>query len=172
MIQAAMENRIFFNGKEYRNVEEMPPEIRRAYEAVMGVFADRDANGLPDLLEGSHNSVSGHQMNLVHDGMVYHSLEDLPPEARAKYQAAMQKLDHDGNGIPDFVETLAGRFAEAARHENPSQPEQDSPPPASTARSSPVMEEVGINWTVTIIALVIVIIIILAAAAGWLLLAR
>jgi hypothetical protein len=44
--------RIIFNGREYASPEEMPREAREAYEAALGVFADKDGDGVPDLLEG------------------------------------------------------------------------------------------------------------------------
>jgi Short C-terminal domain len=49
---------IIFNGKEYPSVEEMPEEVRRTYEqAISGVLADSDRNGIPDLFERGGASV-------------------------------------------------------------------------------------------------------------------
>lgn len=49
---AGVPTRIVFNGQEYSSPEEMPAEIRRAYEQAMsGVLADADHNGIPDLFE-------------------------------------------------------------------------------------------------------------------------
>jgi hypothetical protein len=44
--------KIVVDGKEYANVEEMPPEVRAVYEDAMSFVADKDANGVPDILEG------------------------------------------------------------------------------------------------------------------------
>jgi len=44
--------RIIVNGQEYAGPEEMPAETRSAYEGAMGVFADADGDGVPDLFEG------------------------------------------------------------------------------------------------------------------------
>jgi hypothetical protein len=44
--------RIIFNGREYASPEEMPREAREAYEAALGVFADNDGDGVPDMFEG------------------------------------------------------------------------------------------------------------------------
>jgi hypothetical protein len=44
--------KIVINGKEYATVDEMPPEIRSVYEKAMAMIADKDANGVPDVLEG------------------------------------------------------------------------------------------------------------------------
>lgn len=40
------------------------------------------------------------------DGKEFHGLESLPPEARARYEEAMGKLDANRNGIPDMVEGM------------------------------------------------------------------
>ncbi len=50
---AATQARIIFNGREYANADEMPPEARAAYEQAMSVFADADRNGVPDIFEGA-----------------------------------------------------------------------------------------------------------------------
>jgi hypothetical protein len=116
---------IVIDGKTYNSVEEMPPDVRQKYEEAMSslgdangngipdafenmnVLADKDKNGVPDVLE---NLVAGpavvNSMKIIVDGKEFNSLESLPPEARAKYEAAMGKLDANRNGIPDFVERM------------------------------------------------------------------
>jgi hypothetical protein len=44
------------------------------------------------------------------NGQTYNSLDEMPPDVRQKYEAAMAKLkeDRDGNGIPDVFESPAG----------------------------------------------------------------
>lgn len=49
--------KIVVNGREYASLEEMPPEIRAVYQKAMDVLADRDANGVPDILEGKGGSM-------------------------------------------------------------------------------------------------------------------
>lgn len=44
---------IVVNGRTYSSLDEMPPEARAAYQQMMGVFADKDGNGVPDILEGA-----------------------------------------------------------------------------------------------------------------------
>jgi hypothetical protein len=120
-------NVIVIDGKTYHSAEEMPPEIRQKYEQAMSalgdanqnqipdafetmnIFADKDRDGAPDVLE---NLTAGHQvvnsMKIVIDGKEFDGLENLPPEARARYEEAMGKLDANRNGIPDFVEGMMG----------------------------------------------------------------
>ena len=50
--KTGLQTRIIFNGQEYSSPEEMPAEVRRAYEQVMGsVLADSDRDGIPDIFE-------------------------------------------------------------------------------------------------------------------------
>jgi hypothetical protein len=116
---------IVIDGKTYHSVEEMPADIREKYEQVMrslgdannnqipdafesmNVFADKDKDGVPDILEnltGSHATVNS--MKIVINGKEFDGLENLPPEARARYEKAMGKLDANRNGIPDVVEGM------------------------------------------------------------------
>src|SRR4051812_14736764 len=44
--------KITINGQSYESVDQMPPEVRKQYETAMSMLADRDGNGIPDVLEG------------------------------------------------------------------------------------------------------------------------
>jgi hypothetical protein len=108
-----MSSKIIFNGKEYNNVDEMPADARQAYQQAMGVFGDANKNGIPDILEGGVPStnivMTTGQMQIVWDGKVYTSIDQLPPEAREKYQKAMGQLAHaNNNGIPDIIAGVSG----------------------------------------------------------------
>jgi hypothetical protein len=116
---------IVIDGKTYKSVEEMPPDVRQKYERAMqslgdangnripdafetaNILGDQDKNGIPDILE---NLVAGqavvNSMKIIVDGKEFNGIENLPPEARARYEAAMGKLDANQNGIPDFVEGM------------------------------------------------------------------
>jgi len=116
---------IVIDGKTYNSIEEMPPDVRQKYEQAMqslgdandnhipdafeniNILVDKDKNGIPDVLE---NLVAGqavvNSMKIIVDGKEFNGIENLPPEARARYEAAMGKLDANQNGIPDFVEGM------------------------------------------------------------------
>lgn len=54
-----LQTEIVFNGQKFSSPDDMPPEIRKAYEQVMsGVLADSDGDGIPDIVErGGGSSV-------------------------------------------------------------------------------------------------------------------
>jgi hypothetical protein len=123
-----MTQTIIFNGQTYNGLDEMPPEARQAYEQALSAFADNDRNGVPDILEpGSVNQVAADifadadrngtpdlfegqsgglvvQTNaIVYNGQVYQRVEDLPPEARQKYEAAASKLSASRAEVPGWL---------------------------------------------------------------------
>jgi hypothetical protein len=120
---------IVIDGKTYNSVNDMPEDVRRLYEQAMSSFKDQDGNRIPDAIEGNApnlltdrnrngipdsmenaagTSVTTNTMKIVWDGKEFNSLDELPPDARARYEQAMGKLDANRNGIPDFVEGMIG----------------------------------------------------------------
>ena len=95
-----MSAKFVVNGKEYDRIEDMPAEVRSKYQALSGLLADADHNGIPDIMDGkgigANISALNMAVNIVHDGKVYTSVSDLPPELRAKYDKAMQALGGAG----------------------------------------------------------------------------
>ena len=126
---------IFFNGIQYPYPQDMPPEVRQAYEQALGMLADRDGNGLPDIFDrmaGQGMPDAGLRLGhssttIVVDGQVYSSPDDLPAEARQKYEQASAAWDANRDGIPDLLEDMLG---------GQSAPVVPAPPAA--ARPSPI----------------------------------
>jgi len=117
--------RIVIDGKTYNSVDEMPEDVRRNYEQAMrgfkevntnnisgalddvkNILADKDNNGVPDVMENNQViNISGGTKFVV-DGKVINNVDDLPPDARAKYEQAMGSLDRNRNGMPDILEGM------------------------------------------------------------------
>ena len=116
---------IVIDGKTYTSVDEMPPDVRQKYEQAMrslgdadhnhipdvfenvNLLADQDQDGIPDAFENlSAQSTAVSSMKIIIDGKEFNRVEDLPPDARARYEEAMGKMDANQNGIPDFVEGM------------------------------------------------------------------
>jgi hypothetical protein len=117
---------IVVDGKTYNSVNDMPSDVRQKYEQAIGSLADTNSNQIPDVFENTNllidkegngvsnafkNIVTTHttvnsRIKIVIDGKEYNKVEDLPPEVRAKYEAAIARLDANHDGIPDFVEGM------------------------------------------------------------------
>ena len=177
---------IVIDGKTYNGVEEMPPDIRQKYEQAMrslgdansnqipdafetmNIFTDKDKDGVVDILEdlsAGHAAVSS--MKIIVDGKEFNGLENLPPEARAKYEEAMGKLDANRNGIPDFAEgmfngtkqnimSVSGTSAEA--------PRRSTPLPVSSPTITP---DTSNGWMLVSAALFILLLCVAGAGAVW-----
>lgn len=150
---------IVIDGKTYHGVDEMPADIREKYEQVMrslgdandnqipdafetmNIFADKDKDGVPDVLENltaSHATVNSMTLvpptragEIVIDGKEFDGLENLPPEARARYEAAMGKLDANRNAIPDFVEGMMNASKNTSLSAGAETPRRSAPQPVS-----------------------------------------
>ncbi len=87
---------IIIDGKTYRSIDEMPPDVRQKYEQAMSALPDTNGNQIPDAFEN---------MNLFGDknkkGVEFNNIEELPPEARQKYEKLLRMLaeasEKDGN---------------------------------------------------------------------------
>jgi hypothetical protein len=118
---------IVIDGKTYNSVNEMPEQVRRKYEQAISMLNDEDRSRIPDAFE--NNNILGDKnrnnipdafenitsaqtflssMKVVVDGKEINSVDDLPPDARARYDKAMSGLDANRNGVPDFMEGMIG----------------------------------------------------------------
>lgn len=114
-----MSLQINFNGQTYTSLEEMPPEVRAAYQQAMAMMADSNANGLPDfvdsLLQGQSPEtvlkpltvLSSAMTQVVYNGQTYSSVADMPDEARAAYQEAMRAFGQGRTGGPEGLVNLS-----------------------------------------------------------------
>ncbi len=188
--------RIVIGGKTYNSVEEMPEDVRQKYEEIMRRL-DQNQNGIPDVLEGGNLFADNNQNGMPDafeqlaalaiqskmlsaqftvNGQTYESLDQLPPELRAKYEQAMSRLDANHNGIPDFREGTANQAASSSgmadvisSQANPNPfPVSTFPAAASNPLpASPVIEPVSTgNWGAIIAGIVLIGFCILVAAAG------
>jgi len=112
-----MHTRITVNGKDYASVEEMPADARRQYERAMSMLADRDGNGVPDLLEGGASVLSQSfaddgrafvstevtRSKIVVNGQEYARLEEVPPEVREMIRAATGSVEVRSASRRDFA---------------------------------------------------------------------
>ncbi len=100
-------NTFTINGKTYNSIDDMPPDVRAQYESMSNLLGDKNQDGVPDLLGNmlKANATVMQTSTIIFDGKAYNSVDELPAEARAKYEQAMGKLaDENKNGVPDVIE--------------------------------------------------------------------
>ena len=104
--------KVIINGIEYSNLEQIP-------EALRGLFADADRNGIPDILEGKAGNINWMDIakqtgkaivgqmqnptvvstqNFVVDGQSYSNLMDIPEPKRTEVIEKMKKLGQAYSG--------------------------------------------------------------------------
>ena len=180
---------IVIDGKTYKSVEEMPEDIRRKYENAMRAL-DKNQNGIPDMLENTNlfaDKNQGGMANVFEDltsfqgstshvisttkitinGQVYNSLDQLPPDIRAKYEQALGAMDANKNGFPDFVEGILGssnqtnRIATDFGTASPRLASSNSIPVGST-----IEPDSSRSWVLVITGVVLIGLCLVVAAAG------
>jgi hypothetical protein len=123
-------SQIVVNGKTYASLDDLPPEIREVYKKAMGILADNDHNGVPDILEsksdGNTPIIQSTQIQIdppqfIADGKVYSSAASLPLDKRQKLAQALARLDpliKDVNGI-DHPDIFKGETTAPAEKSKP-----------------------------------------------------
>jgi len=74
------------NGQDYASAEEMPPDIRRAYEQAMASM--KDSGGV----QGSKTST-----RIILNGKDYASVEEMPLDVRQLYERAICSVAATGD---------------------------------------------------------------------------
>jgi hypothetical protein len=120
---------ISFNGQEYDGPEAMPPEVRQMYQMMTSMLADNNQDGMPDIFAGGTGNVKStvfQTTQFIVDGKAYSSLDELPANARQKYEQALGGFDANRNGIPDLLENSSfGAVAQPATAPPAAQPYQE-----------------------------------------------
>ena len=187
-----MEQRIIFNGKSYRDVADMPPDVRAIYEKFDRFFEDANQDGVPDVLQGAGLQGLGQAFGLIGEiskfsktgqlnqqsqlsivkisdhgirinGKHFRSAEEMPSEIRKIYDEVMQQAGAGEGSEPIYEESWRTRPRESYF-----EPHDDEDfRPASGQSTSSVMEPVNSTSTLLIIAIIGAVIICMAASA-WL----
>ena len=164
---------ISFNGKTYNSLEEMPADQRAAYEQVMAFMKDENNNGIPDMFEGDviQKMIGLASTRIIVNGQEVQSVESLPPEARAKFDKAMLKLNQLGilpSGTSETQEFLSQPTPQIA----PSEPVFMQSPSFVQSSPSAITEDTGPRFGVIIIAILTVFLVCALATLGFLLINR
>jgi|WetSurSiteA1Bulk_404760.scaffolds.fasta_scaffold69917_1 hypothetical protein len=92
-----VKRKFIVNGKEYASVEEMPPELREAYEKAM-------RSGAGVRIDKPQVSV---ESKIVFNGQEYRSLEAMPEEVRRVYLSVMKSVE-TGKASPELLSAALG----------------------------------------------------------------
>jgi len=98
-----MSPKIVFNGQEYDGVESMPEEARRQYEAALNALSAEDRGKLEAAEHGANVQFKVNvRRKYKIDGKEYDSLEAMPPDVRARFEAvaASPGLRDTASSIP------------------------------------------------------------------------
>ena len=164
---------IVIDGKTYHSVDEMPPDVRQKYEEAMRALGHATNNLIPDVVENiTAGQTTVSSMKIIVDGKEFSSVENLPPEARARYEEAMSKLDANRNGIPDFVEGMTGtsnqpvNLSSGFRVETPrlsATPSQKNPAPVSAT----ITPDTSNGWMLVLAGVFMLLLCVAGAAGVW-----
>jgi hypothetical protein len=118
-----MAETIYFNGKKYNSVAEMPSSVRQKYESFNRLFADANRDGIPDFVQPSGISGLKESFNLLKEigqmgtegidpnevmivresdtnifvnGKNYKSVDEMPSDVRQVYEK-LTKASREGN---------------------------------------------------------------------------
>jgi len=181
---------IVIDGKTYKSVDEMPEDVRRHYESAMSQLADKDKNGIPDALDnfniladknknGIPDSFEGMVSNVISstkiiaDGREYSSVDELPPDIRAKYEQAMGTLDSNRNGVPDFLEGMMNVPQQTSTvqtnsgNEHPRHSFFDTSKDKPKIVTSTIEPESTSGWSLVVIGILLFGLCAVAAVGGW-----
>lgn len=92
-----VKRKFIVNGKKYSSVEEMPPELREAYEKAV-------RSGAGVRIEKPQVRV---ETKIVFNGKEYGSLEAMPADVRRLYQSVMKSVE-TGQASPDLLSAALG----------------------------------------------------------------
>ncbi len=175
---------IVIDGKTYKSVEEMPEDVRRNYESAMSQLADNDRNGIPDVLdnltdladqnkngmpdalEGMVSNIISSSTKIIANETEYNSLDELPPDIRAKYEQAMGTLDANRNGVPDFFEGMMntpGQMSNMQHSQAMSTPRAPTPIPASPN----IEPDATSRWVLAMFGIVLIGVCVVGAIGAW-----
>ncbi len=100
-----MNNKIIFNGQEYNSPEEMPSDVRQAYDGALNMLLQRNSGAASPKININVKT----NIRLGYQGQTYNNPDEMPPEVRAAYDKAMAQIDKDHNGVPDLMEGKGGQ---------------------------------------------------------------
>jgi hypothetical protein len=137
----SVKTKIRVNGQDYGSVNDMPPEVRHAYEQAMAMMGGTKHGGFLGKLENGLQAkvTMGSNAKVVFNGQEYASVEQMPPNVRRLYQAVVTAVE-TGDTAPQSAATA-----------------QSVPPNAGSSAPFPTLPTAGVrlettNWRFLLVA--------------------
>jgi hypothetical protein len=95
--------KIVFNGKEYDNVDAMPPDVRKEYEVALETLRKSGGEEILTVLQrdmgvsGTH--IKATYREIVVNGKKYDSVDAMPPDVRRAYEQAIARVAPSGSTV-------------------------------------------------------------------------
>ena len=134
-VKVSVKGRFVYNGKAYGSLEELPENVREAYEKAMA----GSASGVP-------GSAPAATLKIVFNGTEYESLDAMPADQRRLYENAIAAV-RAGHFLGAGGSTLqGGRGAEQGAGTVPSSPITAAPiePGGAKSRATPLALVLGL----------------------------
>ena len=147
-----MNNKIIFNGQEYNSPEEMPSDVRQAYDGAMNMLLQRNSGASSSKVNINVKT----NIRFGYQGQTYNNPDEMPPEVRAAYDKAMEQIDKDHNGVPDFMEGKGGQPVKTTYKVNTNSNITPSAPLTSSTQTLSVITPEGSNtrWLIFVVAII------------------
>ncbi len=101
-----VKTKIRVNGKEYASTQEMPPQIRAAYERALASLGSHAAHPSVGTASSHAQSDTPVASTITLNGQTYGSSDEMPAEVRALYNDAIATLTHE-NVVSDASHRIA-----------------------------------------------------------------
>lgn len=147
-----MNNKIIFNGQEYNSPEEMPSDVRQAYDGALNMLSQRNSGAASPKININVKT----NIRFGYKGQTYNNPDEMPPEVRAAYDKAMEQIDKDHNGVPDFMEGKGGQPVKTTFKINTNSNLTSSAPLISSTQTPSVITPEGSNtrWLIFVVAII------------------
>jgi hypothetical protein len=119
-----IKRKFIVNGKEYSSVEEMPPELREAYEKAVG-------SGTGVRIEKPQARVT---TKIVFDGKEYENLEAMPADVRRVYLSVMKSVE-TGEASPEMLSAILSDNRDLSGQSETAHISEDLPKPIEPVSS-------------------------------------
>lgn len=90
-----LKTKIRVNGKEYASVEDMPADVRHAYERALSTMGGGKSHSTFQLVRRPGDSQTASSSKIVINGQEYASVDQMPTDVRRLYDGVVATLEGD-----------------------------------------------------------------------------